>query len=307
MKIRVIVNPKAGAGTAGNKVPELTRAFAARGERCEIVQTSRAGDAVLLSRQARSDGVELLVVVGGDGTLNEVSRAYVDASGSPLQGPHLGVIPAGTGGDFRKSFDLGKGITEAVARILDSPPRPLDLGILELTGDDGSPVVTTFANIASFGISGRIDRLVNDSPKWMGGRLSFFVGTLRAMSTYRNAPVVVRVDGEPWYEGRVRVVAIANGRYFGGGMHIAPRADPSDGLFDVVVLGDMQFAESLRLTPDIYKGTHLSEPRVLSTRGSVVEGEASGSTPVYVDADGETPGRLPLKARIAKGALRIRA
>lgn len=288
-------------------MPELTRAFEFHGERCEIVQTLGAGDAVRLSRAARADGVELLVVVGGDGTMNEVSRAYIDESGIPLDGPTLGLIPAGTGGDFRKSFDIEKGVAAAVARMLDSPARPLDLGILELTGDDGRPVVTTFANIASFGISGRIDRLVNESPKWMGGRLSFFVGTLRAMTTYRNAPVAVRVDGKPWFEGRIRVVAIANGRYFGGGMHIAPHADPSDGLFDVVVMGDMPFAESLRLGPSVYKGTHLSEPRVLSTRGTLVEGDGLGPTPVYVDSDGETPGRLPLKARIARGALRIRA
>ncbi|HEX4336715.1 MAG TPA: diacylglycerol kinase family protein [Polyangiaceae bacterium] len=307
MKIRVIVNPKAGAGSAGSKVPELTRAFERRGRQSEIVQTRAAGDAVRLAREARADGVELLVVVGGDGTVNEVSRAYVDESGAPLEGPHLGVVPAGTGGDFRKSFDISKDVDAAVSRMLDSAPRPLDLGILEVCGDDGGPVVTTFVNIASFGISGRIDRLVNESPKWMGGRLAFFVGTLRAMSTYRNAPVSVRVDGKPWFEGRMQVVAIANGRFFGGGMHIAPEADPGDGVFDVVVMGDIPFAESLRLAPAVYKGEHLSEPRVLSTRGSLVEAEPLAPAPVYVDSDGETPGRLPLKARIARGALRIRA
>jgi diacylglycerol kinase family enzyme len=191
--------------------------------------------------------------------------------------------------------------------MLDSAVRPLDLGILELVGDDGGPLLTTFVNIASFGVSGKIDRLVNESPKWMGGQLAFFVGSLRALSTYRNAAVTVRVDGEPWYEGRVVVVAIANGRYFGGGMHIAPRADPGDGLFDVVVMGDMPFAESLRLAPRVYKGTHLEQPRILSTRGSVVEADVLGDTSVFIDADGETPGRLPLRARMAKGALRIRA
>jgi YegS/Rv2252/BmrU family lipid kinase len=307
MKIRVIVNPKAGAGAAGQKIPELKRAFVARGADCDVHETMAPGDATRLSALARTDGVQLLVVVGGDGTLNEVSRAYIDGSGSPIEGPPLGVVPAGTGGDFRRSFDLGKSVDEAVARILGSEPRPLDLGVLELTGDDGRPTRTTFVNIASFGVSGRIDRLVNESPKWMGGRIAFAIGTLRAMSTYKNAPVSIRVDGNPWHEGRVVVTAIANGRYFGGGMHIAPRADPTDGLLDVVVMGDMPFAESLRLGPAVYKGTHLDEARVSSTRGTIVEAEPLGPSPVYVDSDGETPGRLPLKARIAKGALRIRA
>jgi YegS/Rv2252/BmrU family lipid kinase len=285
----------------------VERAFGAHGETCEIVYTRAAADAVRLSREARADGVELLVVMGGDGTMNEVSRGYIDDSGVPLEGPHLGMIPAGTGGDFRKTFGVEGSLEAAVARMLDSAVRPLDLGILELVGDDGGPLLTTFVNIASFGVSGKIDRLVNESPKWMGGQLAFFVGSLRALSTYRNAAVTVRVDGEPWYEGRVVVVAIANGRYFGGGMHIAPRADPGDGLFDVVVMGDMPFAESLRLAPRVYKGTHLEQPRILSTRGSVVEADVLGDTSVFIDADGETPGRLPLRARMAKGALRIRA
>jgi YegS/Rv2252/BmrU family lipid kinase len=305
MKIRVIVNPKAGAGAAGQKIPDIKRVFATRNVECEVRETRGAGDAIRLSREARTDGVPLLVVVGGDGTLNEVSQAYVDEEGNPLEGPPLGIIPAGTGGDFRKSFDLGMGVDEAIGRIVDSAPRPLDLGIVDLTGDDGRPVRTAFVNIASFGISGRVDRLVNQSPKWMGGRLAFAIGSLRAMATYRNAPVVVRVDGAPWHEGRVVLVAIANGRFFGGGMQIAPRADPSDGLFDVVVMGDMPFAESLRMQPALYKGTHLGEARVSSTRGSVVEADARGSEPVYIDSDGETPGRLPLRARIVKGALRL--
>jgi diacylglycerol kinase (ATP) len=307
MKIRVIVNPKAGAGAAGQKIPELKRAFLARGVECEVNETRAPGDATRLSALARTDGAQLLVVMGGDGTMNEVSQAYIDGSGTPIEGPPLGIVPAGTGGDFRRSFDLGKSVDEAVARILGSEPKPLDLGILELTADDGRPARTTFVNIASFGVSGRIDRLVNGSPKWMGGRIAFFLGTLRAMSTYKNAPVSIRVDGKPWHEGRVVTGAIANGRYFGGGMHIAPRADPTDGVFDIVVMGDMPFAESLRLTPAVYKGTHLSEPRVLSTRGTTVEADALGPSPVFIDCDGETPGRLPLRARIAGGALKIRA
>jgi YegS/Rv2252/BmrU family lipid kinase len=307
MKIRVIVNPKAGAGSAGRKVPELTQAFHARGVICEVEETRSPGDATGLSRKARADGVDLIAVVGGDGTLNEVSRAYVDDAGTPVEGPPVGVIPAGTGGDFRKSFDVGKELDAAVERMLGAAPRPLDHGVLELTSDDGAPVRTTFVNVASFGLSGRVDRLVNESPKWMGGRIAFFVGSLRALGTYRNAPVRIHVDGKPWHEGRLQLGAIANGRFFGGGMEIAPRADPTDGLFDVVVLGDLTMAASLRMTPAVYNGTVLEQPGVSSTRATTVEAEPLGTAPVYIDCDGETPGKLPLRATIAKGAMRIRA
>lgn len=307
MKIRVIVNSKAGAGAAGRKIPHIVRALDAARVAYDVAETRAPGDATALARQARLDGVDVIAVVGGDGTLNEVGQAYIDEEGNPVPGPALGLVPAGTGGDFRRALGLEQDPGAAVRRLLASKPRLIDLGVVDLTGDRGEPVRIAFVNIASFGVSGRIDRLVNQSPKWMGGRLAFAVGTIRAMSTYRNAPVAVRVDGKPWYEGRVVVVAIANGRFFGGGMHVAPRADVSDGLFDVVVIGDRTFAESLRGSSALYAGKHLDTPKVTWTRGEHVEAVPLEADAVYIDTDGETPGRLPLSARVIPGALTLRA
>ena len=182
------------------------------------------------------------------------------------------------------------------------------MGIVSLTADDGSRLTRAFVNITSFGIGGQVDRIVNHSPKWMGGRVAFLMGSLRGLASYRNAPVNLTIDGAPWYEGRVFNVAVANGRYFGGGMQVAPHADPADGLFDVVVLGDFSLGESLGLTRKIYSGTHLSVDKVLSTRAKTVLAEPARSRPpVLVDLDGEAPGRLPLTAEIFPGALTIRA
>ena len=308
LKLRVLVNPKAGAGVAARKIPEISRALERAELPHDVGETRGPGDAPRLVAQAREDGVTCLAVVGGDGTLNEVSQAYVDAAGNPVPGPELALIPAGTGGDFRKTFGLGDGIGEAVRRLRDAKPRPLDLGILELVADDGSRVVRAFLNIASFGIGGLTDRIVNSTPKWMGGRAAFFSGTLRAMLAYRNAPVRVRVDGEAFHEGPIFNVAVANGRFFGGGMKIAPDADPSDGRFDVVVLGDLGRAETVLLSSKIYQGRHGEHEKVRFTRGALVEAEPiSSSREVLIDMDGETPGRLPIRARVAVGALTIRA
>src|SRR4030095_11342051 len=112
---------------------------------------------------------ECVAVVGGDGTLNEAVQAYLDAEGHPLPGPDLALIPAGTGGDFRKTFGLANSVEEAVQRLSSATARPLDLGILHLTSDTGEPVVRAFINIASFGIGGLTDRLVNAGPKRGGG------------------------------------------------------------------------------------------------------------------------------------------
>ena len=306
MRVRVLVNPAAGGGTASRKMPEAERAFERAGVAFEWARTERPGDARRLVDAARADGVECLAVMGGDGTLNEVVQAYLDGEGSPIDGPDLALIPAGTGGDFRKTFGLSGGIDEAVDRLSTAKPRPMDLGALTLTADDGASVSRAFINITSFGIGGLTDRIVNQSPKWMGGRAAFFVGTLRAMIAYKNAPVSVRVDGRTVVEGPIFNVAIANGRYFGGGMKIAPEADPFDGQFDVVSMGDITPLKCIALSRSVYEGSHLSAPGITHARGATVEAEALGSDQVLIDMDGETPGRLPLVARVARGALRIR-
>jgi YegS/Rv2252/BmrU family lipid kinase len=307
MRLRIIVNPKAGAGSAKRRIPEISAALRKVGLEHDVAETEAPGDAKRLVEVARREAVDCIAIVGGDGTLNEVSQAYVAADGSPVPGPDLALIPAGTGGDFRKSYGLGMSVDEAARRIANATPRPLDLGVLTLVNDAGERVVRAFVNITSFGIGGLTDRIVNSTPKWMGGKAAFFVGSFRAMLVYRNAPVRVKVDDKVVVEGPVLNVAMANGRFFGGGMKIAPDADPADGELDVVVLGDLGRTAAIALSNHIYKGTHIGREKVSVARGAVVEAEPIHSNDeVLIDMDGETPGRLPLTARVAKGALTIR-
>ncbi len=308
MRVRLVVNPTAGSGAAGRRVGAVTDALERAGVEHEVAPTTRPGDATRLVAGALERGFDVCAVMGGDGTLNEACQAYLGQDGEPIAGPELALIPSGTGGDFRKTFGLGSDVEGAVRRLITAPPRPLDLGILEAVGNDGQPVRKAFINIMSFGLGGLTDRLVNDGPKWMGGRLAFFVGTLRAMTSYRNPPVVVTVDGKVVTEAPILNVAVANGRYFGGGMMIAPDADPSDGLFDVVALYDLTRAQGIALASKIYRGTHPGTRGVTVARGRRVEAEAlRARDQVLIDLDGETPGHLPLTARVAPSALRIRA
>ncbi len=308
MKVRVILNPSAGSGAALRRLPTLKRLLEARGIQAQIAETRAPGDATRLVREARLDGVECLLVMGGDGTLNEVSQGYIDDDGRPLPGPDIALVPAGTGGDFRKSFALGTTLEEAVERLATATPRPLDLGLLELTAHSGAPIKRAFLNITSFGLGGLTDRLVNSGPKWIGGRAAFFLGTARAMVSYRNAPVRIKVDGRVCLEAPIVNVAIANGQYFGGGMWIAPSADPSDGAFELVMLHDLTRLQLTTLSRRVYLGSHVGQPGVSVARGAVIEAESLvPRAEVLIDMDGETPGRLPLVARVARGALRIRA
>ncbi len=307
MKLRVISNPSAGSGSAQRRLPALKRLLEARGIQAEFVETSGPGDAARLVHEARADAVECLAIMGGDGTLNEVSQGYLDSEGRPLAGPDLALIPSGTGGDFRKTFGLGDTLEEAVERLATADARPVDLGLLEIASHSGETIRRAFLNITSFGLGGLTDRLVNAGPKWVGGRAAFFFGSLRALISYANAPVRVRVDGQVVLEAPIVNVAVANGRYFGGGMKIAPDASADDGQFDVIAVHDRTRVQGVALAPRIYQGTHLGQPGVHFARGALIEAESLvPRAEVLIDMDGETPGRLPLVARVAPGALKIR-
>ncbi len=308
-RVRVILNPRAASGRALGRVGELEGALRASGLVHEIVLTQKPGHATELARAALADGVDVVAAMGGDGTLNEVIQAFVSPEGKAVEPrADLALIPCGTGGDFKRTLGLNGSIGEAVKRIQVGNRRPVDVGILRYVPNPGQEEVRAFVNVTSFGIGGQVDAIVNDAPKWLGGKASFFVATVRAMARYRNASVRVKVDGETWYEGPAFNVAVANGRYFGGGMMIAPEADPSDGRFDVVCIGDLSKLDAVGLSSKIYRGTHLSAPGVLSTAGKVIEAEPLHPwAQVLLDVDGEQPGRLPASLTMAEGALTFRA
>lgn len=306
-RVRLVFNPRAGAGAALRRLPELVDAMNDLDLPFEIAKTCGPGDATTIARRSFDDGIDLLAVVGGDGTLNEVVQAYIDDRGDAIRGPDLALVPIGTGGDTKRTLGLSGDLRSNVRRLRYGSARPYDLASMKLVDFDGRTTVKAFVNITSFGVGGITDKLVNETPKWLGGRASFFIGSARAMLQYRNEHVRVVVDDELFHDGPVFNVAMANGRYFGGGMMIAPGADPSDGSLDVVCLGDMARLEALALSRKIYKGTHVSVDKVTTTRGSIVEAVArSASQNVLLDMDGETPGKLPITVRLLPGALQVR-
>jgi YegS/Rv2252/BmrU family lipid kinase len=307
MRISVVVNPRAGSGNAARHLPELRRKLEALAVPFEILETQRRGHATSLAASAIERGSTLIAVVGGDGTLNEVSQAFIDPQGAPVPGPPISLIPCGTGGDFPKSCSFTRrDLAGHVERLTRGTARPLDLGVVTLHDTRGQPRHRAFLNIASVGISGDVDERVERGPKWLGGKAAFLIGTVGAALSYENVPVAIEIDGRPWHRGPMLITAIANGRFLGGGMHIAPNADYADGLLDVVCVGDLSRGTFLRLFPSVYKGEHLGLDAVRTERGrSVVIQALDERRQVLVDVDGETPGYLPLTARIFPGALEL--
>ncbi len=306
-KFLLVVNPRAGAGAAAERLPALKLALEEAGARFDVALTESARDATRIVREALERGVPGVAIVGGDGTLNEAVNGFFDAEGNPIApGAWLGPLPCGTGGDFSRTLGISKKIDPMVTRMLWARPRPIDVGWLRCTGDDGTPVARAFINISSFGFSGLIVRLVNESPKWLGARPTFLLGTFRAMARYRNQRIRISLDDGDPKEANILTVAVANGRFFGGGMQIAPKAKIDDGLFDVVTMEMSPFA-SAKLTGDIYKGAHLERPGVSCTRASKVHAEpVDESDRVLIDLDGEAPGRLPATFEIRRGAISLR-
>lgn len=306
MSVCVIVNPKAAAGRASRAAAHLTKALDQAGILHAVHVSERPAHATQLARQAMDSGAPTILVVGGDGTLNEVAQAYLDDDGQPRPGPNLALLPAGTGGDFARGCDLDGSVAGAVARLREARARSLDLGVLRLAGPGGTPVHHAFVNVASVGISGAVDARVENGPKWLGGKAAFLLGTLSATLTYRNAPVEIHVDGQCWHRGRVLVVALGNGSRFGGGMQIAPEARWDDGLLDVVCVGDLERLQLLGAFSSIYSGQHLQHPQVTTTRARHVRIQTLRDEPaLLVDADGQTPGHTPLEARLHAAALRL--
>jgi diacylglycerol kinase family enzyme len=196
---------------------------------------------------------------------------------------------------------------EAVARVRNAEPRLIDIGRLRYVDHQGRAALRHFLNIASFGIGGLVDEIVNRSSKALGGKAAFALATLRAMLRYRHQRVRIRLDGKEPKETHILNVAVANGRFFGGGMNIAPHAELDDGLFDVVELGDLGLVDFVLHGQKLRKGDHLQMPEVSFTRAKRVEAHPAIGERVLLDVDGEQPGMLPATFEIVPRALRLKA
>lgn len=302
----VIVNPKSQGGAVGKRWPELADAIG-RVMPFDELRTSGPGDAITLTRKALQGGADRVVALGGDGTVNEVVGGFFDESGAPIKpGATFGLLPYGTGGDFRRTMNIPRDLPQAAGIIAAGNRRQVDLGRLTYRTSDGETRTRMFANIASFGVSGVVDRLVNESGKKLGGKLSFAIATARATWSYRNQRVELVFDGDPRSrtELTINTVAVANGRYFGGGMMMAPNAEVDDGVFDVVAMGDFNFGDLLKSGSRVYKGTHLTMDKVTHRRAKLVEAaplDPGGK--VELDVDGENLGQLPARFEVVPQAI----
>lgn len=238
------------------------------------------------------------MVVGGDGSVNEVANGIAQR-----EGVEIAVIARGTGWDFVKSVGVPRKLDEAIRVALEGVPRTIDLGRVSYRRWDGEDAVGWFANVASAGMSGAIARRANDSSKAFGGKAAYLAATLGVFFRWQTSELRLSVDAEE-RTGRMRMVVVANGSTFGGGMRICPDARPDDGRFDVLAIGDVTKLDLARTMPKIYRGTHLPHPRAELLTGATVTVDADDPQPI--ELDGEQPGTTPARFEVVPGALRVR-
>jgi YegS/Rv2252/BmrU family lipid kinase len=295
-----IVNPASANGATGRRWAEVSRRLRALGVEHETAMTNAPGHATDLAADALSAGVDSLIAVGGDGTLNEVANGFFREDRTPVAA--LGLLPLGTGGDFRRTLNLPLKLEEAAMLIKRRKLRLIDVGRIQMKGLDGQPYTRCFVNIADAGIGGVVVERVNNTSKLLGGRVSFQYASLRVLLSYDPQEMEVK-SAEGSFSGRAQNVVIANCQYFGGGMWVAPQASPDDGLFDVIVFGDIARMEAIRSIGSIYKGKHVSNPKVQGWRSARVE--VSSDDRVLIDVDGEMCGNLPATFEIMPRALPV--
>jgi diacylglycerol kinase (ATP) len=316
----LIVNPNAGGGRTGRVFAEMRAPIERALGPVDVVLTERPRHATQATRDAALAGRETVVAVGGDGTIHEVASGIMDAREQGATATRMGIIPQGTGGDFRKTLvadgdasSMEHRLDRYCERIASGRTRHIDVGRFThgVAGEPGGTERSWFINILSIGVGGLVDRYVAETPKLLGGKAAYFLASARGLLQSAVGVLRCRIhDGDSVREEEIRTrsMAICNGRFFGGGMQVAPAARLDDGRFHVVDLGGGSRLSFAALSSSIYSGKHLEHPSVRCFAASRIEiellnGEAGER--FLLDVDGEPFGRMPIDAEVVPGALEV--
>jgi len=298
MKRIVLVNPAAGGGACGRLAPKYLDRLRRSGLELEVRTTRGPGDATRLTQEARRAGHRSFIAVGGDGTSHEVVNglftpgALVDRQDPP----ELGILPLGTGNSFLRDFH-DRGAEGAVDALMDGKPRRCD--VARLTHSKG---VLHFINNFLIGFAADVSALRNRKYSSIG-QLGYVLAVIGQVKRLAPAPIPFATDGGSLDRAPLTFLTVANSRFTGGKMMMAPEADTADGLLDIIRAGAMSRPSLLLAFPKIFKGTHLGHKAVSSSRSRVVELDLDGPRDVLID--GELLELEPERIEVLEGALEV--
>lgn len=262
---------------------------AAAGHQVRPLRTTSREEAGEACREAVAGGTDVLVVVGGDGAVRIAAQACAGTETA------LGVVPSGTGNDTARSLGLPLSTPDALGVVLAGRRRRIDLIGTDVPGED-----VVVASVPA-GVDARIAERSGRLPRWLGAAV-YAVATLPEIPRLRPRRYRLDLDGRA-RELDALVVAVCNLPVYGGGMRIAPDADPTDGLLDVVVIGPVRPRQALGLLAGVFRGRHTEHPAVSVLRAATVG--VAGPAEILAHADGDPLGRLPVRLTVRPGALEV--
>jgi len=305
LKTQVIVNPESNRGRTRKRWGEIRDGLKSFIREFKFEFTEKPLHATELARKAIKEGTELVIGVGGDGTMNEIANGFFEDRRIINPEAALGVVPSGTGCDLTKSLNIPAGLKDALKVIVEAPSVRMDVGKVRFRSNAGGEEERFFLNVADFGLGGEVVRRVNEQ-RLQRKASSYIRCLVTTMVQYRNKRVRIRVDGENLPEGEYLIGAVANGKIFGKGMKVAPGAQLDDGLFDTVLVRGFKFLEFCRHGWKLMNGSHITHPKVTVIRGSKVEAWPEDNEDVLIELDGEQLGRLPATFEIIPRDLLIK-
>lgn len=296
-----IINPASQNGRTARNWPKMERQIP---HVAEIKMTSRHQEAIAWAADARKNKFDAVIAVGGDGTIHEIVNGLMQTP--EHERPALGLLPSGTGSDFRRTLGYPAKNSEIYPILEAGRTRSIDVIDAEVTSAHSNTQMERHfcVNIASFGFSAEIVREVNLSSKALGGGLSFFMGVVRALFKHRGMRIEMSCDDGIYQIHRVTLAAVCNGRQFGGGMKVAPMADPGDGLLDCIVVKSLSRFAILSKLWRFYDGSYLKLGLTAHQRAQSISLNAPGER-VLVEMDGENTGILPARLKVVPSALQV--
>ena len=306
----VIANPKSAGGSTREKWSAIASDLRTHFGPFNVAFTKAPGDGIAIARRAAGDGRSFIIACGGDGTVNEVANGILQ-SGKDAE---FGVFPSGTGGDFRRTLGMPREPREAAQALRTGETKRIDVGRISFVDHYDKPVERFFLNVTSFGLAAAIIERVKGSTSlsWLPldtvrGRASFALSTLQEVVGLDAVAIRVRIDDKDERTMQTVNFCVANSRYFGGGMMIAPKAKINDGFLDVINIGDINTAKIILNAYTLYRGTHLDLPEVKDTLAKRIEARPlHDDQEVHIEVDGELLGKLPAVYEVVPGALRVR-
>jgi YegS/Rv2252/BmrU family lipid kinase len=289
-KTAFIINPRAGRGRSLRVWRRLEPLLQEGGLSYSVHQTRFPGDGSTIAEQARSNGAELLVVLGGDGTLLEV------VNGLDFKKNIVGIIPGGTGNGFRRSLKIPGDSYQALLGLAVWNPRQIDLGTIN---------GMYFLNVVGFGFDAAVAKLATVDNKVLRGYPAYVTAFLAKLATFGSFPATVTCDKETIEEQKTILAVVSNGRYYGGQLCIAPQAKVDDGKLDICLVRKTNYANTTTLAVKAFFKKHLGHNAILTATAKEITINAPESIPVHID--GEILGELPAKISIRPGLLTVLA